>query len=160
MENNYSPCLERFIEVSRYLRDRLGAHVVVTGGRSTREEEYARVIADQGGAYNLVGQTTLRQLFALIAAADVLLCPDSGPAHMATAAGTPVIGLYATSNPERTGPYLSRELCVNRYPKAVERYLGKHAADVRWGRRVRHPAAMELITVDDVINKFDDFYGI
>jgi heptosyltransferase I len=79
---------------------------------------------------------------------------------MATAAGTPVIGLYATSNPDRTGPYLSRDLCVNRYPDAVKRYLGKRVADLRWGQRVRHPEAMELITIDDVIGKVNDFFGL
>jgi heptosyltransferase I len=152
--------VERFVTVAQYLADRVQAKVVLTGGTSTLEQEYARVIAGQAGATNLVGQTSLKQLFALIAAADVVICPDSGPAHMATAAGTPVIGLYATSNPDRTGPYLSRDLCVNRYPDAVERYLGKRVADLRWGQRVRHPEAMDLITTDDVIGKIDDFFGI
>ncbi|MDH3757289.1 MAG: glycosyltransferase family 9 protein [Gammaproteobacteria bacterium] len=152
--------VEHFVSVTRYLRERLQANVVLTGGTSPLEKEYARVIADQSGATDLVGQTSLKQLFALIAAADVVICPDSGPAHMATAAGTPVIGLYATSNPDRTGPYLSRDLCVNRYPDAVERYLGKRVADVRWGRRVRHPEAMELITISDVTRKIDDFFRI
>ena len=151
---------ERFVAVSRYLRDRLAANVVVTGGRSALEQQYADAIAAQAGAANLVGRTSLKQLYALVAAADVVLCPDSGPAHMATAAGTPVIGLYATSNPDRTGPYLSRNLCVNRYPDAVRQYLGKRVTDVRWGQRVRHPDAMELITIDDVIAKFNEFYGL
>ncbi len=149
-----------FVAVTRYLREHLAANVIVTGGKSALEHEYAVAIAAQAGATNLAGRTSLKQLYALIATADVVLCPDSGPAHMATAAGTPVVGLYATSNPDRTGPYLSRNLCVNRYPEAVERYLGKRVTDIRWGRRVRHPDAMELITVDDVINKFNDFYGL
>ena len=123
------------------------------------EQDYARTISEASGATNLVGRTSLKQLYALIAAADVVLCPDSGPAHMATAAGTPVVGLYATSNPERTGPYLSRSLCVNRYPDAAERYLGKPVSDLRWGERVRHPGAMALITNDDVIGKFDEFFA-
>ena len=80
--------------------------------------------------------------------------------NLATAAGTPVIGLYATSNPARTGPYLSQQLCVNRYPDAVRRYLGKHTGDLRWGQRVRHPDAMELITVSDVTAKIDEFFSI
>jgi heptosyltransferase I len=151
--------IERFVAVTKHLRETLEANVVITGGRSSLERDYADAIAADTGATNLVGRTTLKQLFALIAAADVVLCPDSGPAHMATAAGTPVIGLYATSNPDRTGPYLSRERCVNRYPEAVERYLGKRVADVRWGQRVRHPDAMELINIEDVIGQFDDFYG-
>jgi hypothetical protein len=100
--------VEHFVTVTRHLRDRLQANVVLTGGNSPLEKEYARIISQQAGASDLVGQTSLKQLFALIAAADVVVCPDSGPAHMATAAGTPVIGLYATSNPDRTGPYLSR----------------------------------------------------
>ena len=150
--------VEHFVTVARYLRDRLQANVVLTGGNSPLEKEYARVIADEAGATDLVGRTSLRQLFALIAAADVVICPDSGPAHMATAAGTPVIGLYATSNPDRTGPYLSRDLCVNRYPDAAERYLGKPVADLRWGQRVRHPEAMALITTSDVTGKIDDFF--
>jgi heptosyltransferase I len=152
--------VEHFVTVTQHLRDRQQANVVLTGGNSPLEEEYARIIAEQSGATNLVGRTSLRQLFALIDAADVVICPDSGPAHMATAAGTPVIGLYATSNPDRTGPYLSRDLCVNRYPDAVERYLGKHVADLRWGQRVRHAGAMELITTSDVIRKIDDFFAI
>jgi len=41
----------------------------------------------------------------------------------------------------------------------VRTYLGKEAHDIRWGRRVRHPEAMSLITTDDVIGKIDDFFG-
>jgi heptosyltransferase I len=83
----------------------------------------------------------LKELFALISVSQALICPDSGPAHMATAAGTPVIGLYASSNPDRTGPYLSRDSTVNMYPEAVGRFLGKTVDDLRWGQRVRDPGA-------------------
>ena len=70
-------------------------------------------------AQNLIGKTTLKQLLAILARASVVLCPDSGPAHMATAVGTPVVGLYATSNRHRTGPYFSQHLVVDKYPEAV-----------------------------------------
>ena len=52
---------------------------------------------------------------------------------MATAAGTPVIGLYASSNPERTGPYNDMELTVNKYPEAVQKEFGKSVSEVRFG---------------------------
>lgn len=39
---------------------------------------------------------------------------------------------------------------VDRYPDAVRRFLGREPEELRWGARVRHPDAMELITVDDV----------
>ena len=69
------------------------------------------------------------------------------------AVGTPVVGLYATSNRHRTGPYLSQELTVDKYPVAVEREFGKPIDSLRWGERVRNPDAMSLITLDDVKQK-------
>jgi heptosyltransferase I len=77
---------------------------------------------------------------------------------MATAFGTTAIGLYATSNPQRTGPYLSRKYTINRYPDATKRYLDKNVGDLRWGQRVRHPDAMSLIKVDDVVKAIDTFF--
>jgi heptosyltransferase I len=72
---------------------------------------------------------------------------------MATAAGTPVVGLYATSDPRRTGPYLHPARTVNRYPDAVRRAFGREPDELRFGRRVRDPDAMSLITVEDVLEK-------
>jgi heptosyltransferase I len=108
---------------------------------------------------NLIGKTSLKELFALISLSQVLICPDSGPAHMATAAGTPVIGLYATSNPDRSGPYLSLDLSVNRYPEAVGRFLGKTVQDLRWGQRVRDPGAMSLIRLASVNRRIDQVFS-
>jgi len=147
--------VNRFVAVARYLAERYDARIVVTGGGTPLEHDYADAISAATGAVDLVGRTTLKQLQALLAAAEFVICPDSGPVHMATAAGTPVLGLYATSNPERTGPYLRRSFCVNRYPDAVRRYLGSSVDAIRWGRRVRHRDAMELITIDDVTAKID-----
>ncbi len=148
----------RFEAVIAHLRSRHGARIVLTGGSSTLETDYGARLSDAGNADNLVGRTTLKQLAALLAAADLVICPDSGPAHMATALGTAVVGLYATSNPDRTGPYLSQKYTINRYPDAISRYFGKNVADLRWGQRVRHADAMDLIEVDDVIEKIDDFF--
>jgi heptosyltransferase I len=125
------------------------------------EREYGEALATGGaaGIENLIGRTSLKELAALISAADLVICPDSGPAHMATAMGTRVIGLYATSNPDRTGPYLSRDLTVNRYPEAARKYLRREVDQLRWGQRVRHPDAMELITIGDVKGKIDEFFA-
>jgi heptosyltransferase I len=71
-----------------------------------------------------------------------------------------LIGLYATSNPERSGPYLSRDLMANRYPDAARKYLGKEVGELRWGQRVRNAGAKELITIDDVTGKIDDFLPV
>ena len=88
-----------------------------------------------------------------MAAADLTICPDSGPAHMSTAVGTPVVGLYATSNRWRTGPRFSQELVADRYPDAVAQEFGKPINELRWGQRVRDSQAMNLISIADVICK-------
>ena len=150
--------VENYAAVIRHLESRHGAQVVLTGGPSDLEREYGRRLAADSQAVDLIGQSTLKQLAALLSAAAFVLCPDSGPAHIATAVGTPVVGLYATSNPARTGPYLSQKYTINRYPDAIKRYLGKNVEDVRWGQRVRHPDAMDLITVDDVLQHIDNFF--
>ena len=149
--------VDNYAVIISHLRKK-SCRVVLTGGRSELETEYGAVLCADGAADNLMGQTSLKQLAALIDASDLLICPDSGPAHIATAFATPVLGLYATSNPERTGPFASRELTVNRYPDAAAKYLGKSPGQLRWGQRVRHPDAMDLITIDDVRNKIDHFF--
>ncbi|MGB5247282.1 MAG: glycosyltransferase family 9 protein [Woeseia sp.] len=152
---------ENYAAAARHAVQKFGCRVVLTGGPSTLERQYAETIVGLvgGDAVSLVGQTSLKQLLALIAAADCLLCPDSGPAHMATTVATPVIGLYATSNPARTGPYRSLDLTVNAYPDAVQKYLGKSVADIRWGQRVRDPDAMSLIRLAQVNRRIDQVFG-
>ncbi len=151
--------IDRYKAIISHLRGK-SCRVILTGGRSDLELEYGNALSANGAADDLLGKTSLKQLAALIDAADLVVCPDSGPAHIATAFGTPVIGLYATSNPERTGPWLSRELTVNRYPDAALKYLGKSVEQLRWGQRIRHPDAMDLITIDDVREKIDMFLDI
>jgi len=149
--------VERYAEVARYASDRYGARIVITGGDTAIERRYAdEIIAASGTApLDLVGRTTLKELLAVLARVSVLLCPDSGPAHMATAVGTAVVGLYATSNRHRTGPYFSQHLVVDKYPEAVRAEFDTTPEALRWGQRVRDPAAMALIGVDDVIEKLD-----
>ena len=77
---------------------------------------------------NQIGKDTLPQLLGLMSQSTVLLSPDSGPAHMASMVGLPVIGLYAATNPQRAGPYYSREWCVDKYDAAARKFLGKPAA--------------------------------
>lgn len=149
--------VERYAEVADYAHRRYGAQILLTGGRSSIERTYADGIKNLSNAepVDLIGRTSLKQLLALFERASVVLCPDSGPAHMATAVRTPVVGLYATSNRHRTGPYLSQHLVVDKYPEAVERELGSSVDSIRFGRRVRDPRAMSLIRVEDVIEKLD-----
>lgn len=150
---NWRP--ENYAALAGWLRDEHGARILLTGGPSDMEREFGAII-EPGGApavTNLIGKTRLKQLFAIISRADLVICPDSGPAHMATAAGTPVVGLYATTNPDRAAPYLCKDLVVNKYPQAVQQEYGQPVDAMRWGTRVRDPAAMDLIRLEDVQDK-------
>ena len=109
---------------------------------------------------DLVGRDTLPQLLALLARATVLVTPDSGPAHMATMVDTPVIGLYAATNPARSGPYLSRHWCVNAYDEAALKFRQKPAAVLPWNTKIELPGVMELITVDAVTAKLDELLAL
>ncbi len=148
---------DHYASIARHAATRHNMRIVLTGGPSQLERDTAQAICKAAdiGITNLVGQTSLKQLLAILGRAAVLISPDTGPAHMATAAGTPVIGLYATSNPLRTGPYLSQHYVVNKYPQALQQYSGKTVDQARWGERVRHPEAMSLITVEEVTAMLD-----
>jgi heptosyltransferase I len=104
---------------------------------------------------NLVGKDTLLELLATLQRATLLVTPDSGPAHMATTVGTPVIGLYAATNPARSGPYYSRPWCVDRYDAAARKFTGRPAAELAWTRKIEQPGVMDLIAVDDVTERLD-----
>ncbi|MFO7277326.1 MAG: glycosyltransferase family 9 protein [Pseudomonadota bacterium] len=152
---------ERYAAVATYAARTHGMRVILTGGPSPLEREMGARIEAAAGVplVNQIGKDTLPQLLALLARATVLVTPDSGPAHMATMVGTPVIGLYAATNPERSGPYLSRQWCVNRYAEAARRFRGKEPAELPWTEKIEEPGVMDLITVEDVCAKLDELLG-
>jgi ADP-heptose:LPS heptosyltransferase len=53
---------------------------------------------------NFAGETTLKQLAALLGAADAIVSNDSGPMHLAAAMGTPVVGIFTCTSPILSGP--------------------------------------------------------
>ena len=131
--------------------------VLVVGGRSALEMRMGAAIAAAARVEiaNLVGKDTLPQLLALLSKSTVLLSPDSGPVHMATMVGLPVIGLYAATNPARAGPYFSRRWCVDKYSEASLRFLGKPATEIPWTTKIERRGVMDLIGVSDVVSKLD-----
>jgi heptosyltransferase I len=143
--------------VADHAAARHGLRVLVCGGPSPLEHEYGERIAAlmRRPCVNLVGKDTLPQLLATLARATAILTPDSGPAHMATAVGTPVIGLYAATNPARSGPYYSREWTVDRYDEAARRFRGRPAVELPWTTKIEEPGVMDLIAVADVVERLD-----
>lgn len=146
-----------YTAVADYAVENHGMRVVLSGGQRAIEHRYGEEITRlmRHPNINLIGRSDLKQLLALLERSTALLAPDAGPAHLATAIGTPVIGLYACTNPERARPYLSAAWLVNRYPEAIQRTYGKGLDELPWGQRVRDMGTMELIQPADVCHKLD-----
>ena len=84
-----------------------------------------------------------------------MITPDSGPAHVASALGTPVIGLYAATWSRRSGPYNSLNLCVDRFEEAARKFRGKPPEELRWGTRIEEEGVMDLVRPEDVIERIE-----
>ena len=154
---NWRP--ERYAAVADHATHELGWRVALCGGPSDFEREFADEIRShmQTHCIDLTGKDTLKQLLALLRRADLVLAPDSGPMHMANAVGTPVLGLHAASNPQRSGPYSDRQWCVDRYDAAARKFRRKSADKLGWGTKLEFPGVMDLIEVDDVIERLQAF---
>ena len=148
---------ERYAALADHAVARHGMEVLLCGGRSDLELRYGRDIERcmQQPCRNLIGQDTLLEFLATLQRATALVSPDSGPAHMATTVGTPVIGLYAATNPQRSGPYYSRQWCVDRYEKAATRFMNRSANRLPWTEKIERPGVMDLIEVDDAVEMLD-----
>jgi len=151
---------ERYAQIADYLVKR-GYAVVLSGGPSDMEQQLATEIikASQCSLVNLVGKTSLIQLLSVIQQAQLLIAPDSGPAHMACLVDTPVVGLYAHSNPQRTGPFKSQANVVSVYASELKNQTGKSIEQNRWGKRVKGDDLMNQIRCEQVIDKIELVIG-
>ncbi|MDF0533495.1 glycosyltransferase family 9 protein [Shewanella yunxiaonensis] len=151
-ERNWLP--ERYAALAEHAAAK-GFNIMLCGGPAAMEQQLAVDIinACQCKISNLVGKTSLVQMLAILRQASLVVAPDTGPTHMAVTQGTPVIGLYAHSNPGRTGPYLWRQYVVSVYDQVIaEQHPDK---PVRWGTRAKGEHLMERISVAAVQEVFD-----
>jgi len=148
-ERNWLP--ERYAQIADYIKAQ-GFEVVLCGGPGELDKVTSEAILQrtQNIHTNLVGQTTLTQLLCVLKQAEFVIAPDTGPAHMATTQGTPVVGLYAHSNPRRTGPYLSLMTTASVYDECVQRQYGKTWQSLPWGTRAKGKNLMAEISVQEV----------
>jgi heptosyltransferase I len=156
---NWRP--ERYAAVAGHAVGRHGMRVILAGGPSELERRSGAAIeqACRSRLTNQIGKDTLPELLGLLSRATVLVTPDAGPAHMATMVGTPVVGLYAATNPARSGPYLSRQWCVDAYREAARRFRGCEPEALPWNHKIEEPGVMDLIGVDQVTAKIDELLG-
>jgi len=104
---------ERLAAVADALLARHGLMSVVLWGPG--EEALARtVVAAAPQAAILSPPTTIADIVALARRAAVMVSGDTGPAHLASAVGTPLVGIYGPTRPARNGPLSPRDVTVSR----------------------------------------------
>jgi heptosyltransferase I len=152
-ERNWLP--KRYQEVLERSVSRWNCGIILTGGSALEERSLCEQLAHciPRNTLNFCGSSNLKQLAALLSQVDVLVAPDTGAVHIARALDTPVVGLYAVASPKLSGPYQRMQHCVDRYPQAVNLFLGKELSELPWNTRVHHPDAMSLIKVEEVMQQ-------
>ncbi|WP_345770301.1 glycosyltransferase family 9 protein [Blastococcus saxobsidens] len=140
---------DRFAAVARHLAD-AGHDVRITGGPA--EVELARSVAAAAGLGEdavLAGRTTSVELAAVVAAARVVVCGDTGVAHLATAYRRPSVVLFGPVSPALWGPPAR---AGERGPLHVVLWHGDGTGDP-WGTEL--DPALARITVDEVTAALD-----
>ena len=103
----------RFGAVAAALQDRHGIQSIVTWGPGEREIAEEAVAASSGAA-TLTPPTSIADLVALARGATLMISGDTGPTHIATALGTPIVGIYGPTRPSRNGPWSPADAVVSR----------------------------------------------
>ena len=104
---------ERFGQLADFLLEQRGLASIITYGPG--EEMLANQVAESSQTKAAVPvASTLKQFVALARHARLFVGGDTGPLHLAAASGTPIVGIYGPTSPERNGPFDSRDLAVGR----------------------------------------------
>ncbi|MBV8781652.1 MAG: lipopolysaccharide heptosyltransferase I [Phycisphaerae bacterium] len=102
--------IEYFANLVEPLRERFGLRTIVAGAPDVIP--LANQIQSGQQIGNLAGKTTLPQLVTLLERASVIVANDSGPMHIASALGRPLVTIFGPTNPVRTGPFGRMETVV------------------------------------------------
>jgi heptosyltransferase I len=105
---------ERFGELASFVRDACGLTPVVLWGPG-EERLVDSVVAASSNAAIAAPPTGLVDLVALARAAALVISGDTGPLHIATAVGTPVVALFGPTDPARNGPFSPDDVSVSRF---------------------------------------------
>src|SRR5262252_3723237 len=86
----------------------------INAGRRRGSERWPSRFARGGGAAVLSPGTSVADVVALARRAAVMVSGDTGPTHIAAAVGTPIVGIYGPTRPERNGPWVPEDETVSR----------------------------------------------
>ena len=136
---------DRYGALAAHLQERHHLRSIVTWGPAERALAES-VVEASGGAAAAAPATTIGDLLALARAASLCVAGDTGPAQIAAAVGTPVVGIFGPTNPARNGPWAAEDTSVSRF----------HECECHHKRRCRRETAcIDTIGIDEVIAAVD-----
>jgi lipopolysaccharide heptosyltransferase I len=105
---------ERFGSVASFIKEVRGLPSFVLWGPG--EEGLAGAVVEaSGGAARIAPRTGLPDVLALCRAASLMISGDTGPLHIAAAAGTPIVAIFGPTDPHRNGPWTPDDISVSRF---------------------------------------------
>jgi ADP-heptose:LPS heptosyltransferase len=110
-----------FGAVAASIRDEHGWRSVVLWGPG-EEALAASVAAASLGAADVAPSTTIADVVGIARAAKLMVSGDTGPLHIAGAVGTPIVGLFGPTSPERNGPWAAQDVSFSRVATCSCRY--------------------------------------
>jgi heptosyltransferase-1 len=105
LERNFADLADRLVKEKK-------AVVIFTGSTADRAVNERIISMMKETAVNWAGETTLKELAALASLSALFITTDTGPMHLAAAAGAKVLALFGPTAPWRTGPYGSSHVVV------------------------------------------------
>jgi lipopolysaccharide heptosyltransferase I len=121
---------ERFGEVAGFLHEVRGLTSIVLWGPG--EEGLARAVVDaSAGSARVAPATSISDLLALSRRAALMVSGDTGPLHIAAAAGTPTVAIFGPTDPGRNGPWAASDVVVSRYATCGCHY-DRRCHEPRW----------------------------
>jgi heptosyltransferase I len=129
---------ENYSSLIRQLEGVMPDHIVMTG--SPAEEPVIRGILQGAGTKRACYlPTTLVQFITLARRARLFIGGDTGPLHLAAAAGTPIVGIYGPTDPVRNGPFASADIALSNH------------GPINYTRRGANPAYLPGISIESVV---------
>jgi lipopolysaccharide heptosyltransferase II len=147
--------LDRFADVADRLREKYGFRVLIVGGPKDRETTFNLCRAMKEPGIDLGGKTSVSQLASVLKRCRLFLSNDSGPVHIASAVGTPVIAIFGRGqpglSPRRWGPLGPKDKFLHRETGCLV-CLAHNCKKGFW--------CLQKITVDDVLKAADDILKV
>ena len=107
---------ERFAELADKISSKYNYPIIAVGAYSERNKAEEINNLAKAEVINFAGHTSLKELIELLRLAKLVVSNDTGPGHIASALGVPLVMMYSWSNPARISPYNRPECMVAREP--------------------------------------------